>query len=187
METPQLYLLPCACGQKLRVRTRQAGEEVTCQCGAVVHVPTMRGLRQLEMAKDTEAVVAPPRSMLQGPIFAIGMLLLFAGCMILAASLIWPPVVLQYNVHEAGLTEAEIIRSNTPVEELGAYDLYEEFTTLRDKRAREQTNFAQAIFEAALYSQNSRLLTGGVIAGIGALLTIVGLALPTMTAKRLTT
>lgn len=156
---------------------------MTCQCGAVVRVPTMRGLRQLEMAKDTETVVAPPRSRLQGPIFAIGMLLLFAGCMILAAALIWPPAVLQYNVHEAGLTQAEIDRGNIPVAELGAYDLYEEFKTLRDKGRSEQTNFAQAIFEAALYSQKSRLLTGGVIAGIGALLTIVGLALPSMAAK----
>jgi hypothetical protein len=183
MDAPQLYLLPCSCGEKLRVRTRQAGEEVVCQCGAVVRVPTMRGLKQLETVKDTEFVTAPPRSSLQGPIFAIGLLALFAGCVLFAATVIWPPRELQINVHEVALTEAEIARSKIPVEELGAYDLYEEYLTLRSKTRSEHGTYAQSLVEAALYSQKSRLLTGGLIAGIGAVLTIVGLAMTTLTGK----
>ncbi len=45
------YLLPCACGQKLPVSTRQAGQAVRCACGAPLEVPTLRGLRQLEQAE----------------------------------------------------------------------------------------------------------------------------------------
>lgn len=178
MDTPQLYLLPCSCGQKLRVRSRQAGEEVTCACGAVVHVPTIRGLKQLETVKDLDQAGPPPRSMLQGPLFATGMLALFAGLVILGASLIWPPAVLGANVHEAGMTEAEIARGKVPVDELGIDDLYEEYITLRNKARAPESSFAQAIVDAALHSQKARLLTGGAVAGIGAVLTIVGLLLP---------
>lgn len=44
------YLLPCACGQKLPVSVRQAGQAVTCSCGARLDVPPLRGLRELEQA-----------------------------------------------------------------------------------------------------------------------------------------
>jgi hypothetical protein len=51
------YLLPCSCGQKLTVSARQAGQSVTCSCGARLEVPTLRGLGGLEQAA-TPAVAA---------------------------------------------------------------------------------------------------------------------------------
>src|SRR4051812_34483923 len=50
------YLLPCACGQQISVSAAQAGESLRCSCGAIVEVPTMRGLRDLERLEPKEPV-----------------------------------------------------------------------------------------------------------------------------------
>ena len=41
------YLLPCACGQSINVSAAKAGQQVRCECGALVDVPTLRGLAEL--------------------------------------------------------------------------------------------------------------------------------------------
>jgi hypothetical protein len=46
----ELYLLPCECGQKVRVGRAQAGQSVACTCGKSLSVPTLRGLGVLEAA-----------------------------------------------------------------------------------------------------------------------------------------
>lgn len=176
MSTTQLYLLPCSCGEKIRVRTRHAGETVTCRCGTKLQVPTIRGLRQLETVDDVEEASAPPRSLLEGPLFAIGLLALFAGSVFLAITLLWPPPALQMDVSQVGMTQEDIDRSQIPVEELGVSDLHDEFLFLRDRARTPQTNYAMSILDAASMSHKSRLITGGIIAGVGALLIVVGLA-----------
>lgn len=52
------YLLPCTCGEKLRIDASQAGLDVPCRCGKVVKAPTLRGLSQLERVED--ATTATP-------------------------------------------------------------------------------------------------------------------------------
>jgi hypothetical protein len=74
------YLLPCSCGQKVRVANAQAGGQVTCVCGKSLAVPTLRGLRELEFAP---AVKDPGRragwSRQQGAAFAVGLLIAAVG------------------------------------------------------------------------------------------------------------
>ena len=48
------FLLPCSCGQKVRVGNAQAGAGVRCVCGKSLTVPTLRGLRELESAPPDE-------------------------------------------------------------------------------------------------------------------------------------
>lgn len=50
------YLLPCPCGQKISVSTRNAGEQVRCACGAEQQAPRLSELRRLP---QEEAAVAP--------------------------------------------------------------------------------------------------------------------------------
>lgn len=51
----QTYLLPCPCGQKNPVFRSQAGENLVCKsCGAVLPVPTLRGLQALETIEQEE-------------------------------------------------------------------------------------------------------------------------------------
>jgi hypothetical protein len=49
-----VYLLPCSCGRKIPVETQQAGDQVRCECGLTVDIPTLMGMKQLE---QVEAVV----------------------------------------------------------------------------------------------------------------------------------
>jgi hypothetical protein len=44
------YLLPCLCGQQVAIEPRQAGETITCRCGASLLAPTMREICALEPA-----------------------------------------------------------------------------------------------------------------------------------------
>jgi len=47
---PAQYLLPCPCGQSIRVTTSQAGATVRCGCGDEVPVPTRSQIQALEPA-----------------------------------------------------------------------------------------------------------------------------------------
>jgi hypothetical protein len=50
----EAFLLPCACGQKVRVGKAQAGQAIRCACGKSLSVPTLRGMRELESAPPDE-------------------------------------------------------------------------------------------------------------------------------------
>ncbi len=70
------YLLPCSCGQTTPIEISQAGETITCQCGAELTIPALREIRKLKPAQDT----APPRrapaanwTLAQRLMFAIGL------------------------------------------------------------------------------------------------------------------
>ncbi len=46
------YLLPCECGQKHRLTASQAGQSLPCSCGASLHAPAFRDLKNLEVAPE---------------------------------------------------------------------------------------------------------------------------------------
>jgi hypothetical protein len=76
------YLLPCRCGNQLAVELRQAGETLTCSCGAMVQAPTMLEIAKLE--------VAPPESVPPHPRSVWGLMhrLRLAGGVLIAVALI---------------------------------------------------------------------------------------------------
>jgi len=77
------YLLDCACGRQHIVETGQAGESLTCDCGAKVAVPTLRQLRQLpEVRGEQPAAAGPAWGFRQGAITVS--LLLAAVCLAVA-------------------------------------------------------------------------------------------------------
>lgn len=47
-----MYLLPCACGKSIPVEVSQAGDRVTCECGAQVEVPPLRQIHQLPVQPE---------------------------------------------------------------------------------------------------------------------------------------
>src|SRR2546429_7064272 len=74
-----VYLLPCTCGQKVRVDAGQAGAKVPCACGQQLTVPTFRALRELEQEVPVAAV--PVRGAatndwdaVRGLLFSVGLL-----------------------------------------------------------------------------------------------------------------
>lgn len=55
------YLLPCSCGQETPVEASQAGQLVTCACGAQQEVPTLLRLSALKRAPESEATAPKPQ------------------------------------------------------------------------------------------------------------------------------
>lgn len=81
----QQYLLPCSCGQKLTVSPSQAGGQVACSCGKVLSVPTLRGLRDLEVASlATPTQTKASWSPIHGIFFAGGLVVAAIGLVFLA-------------------------------------------------------------------------------------------------------
>lgn len=48
------YFLPCECGKGIAVDVRQAGQQIACECGQLLEVPTLRGIRALEPVGEIE-------------------------------------------------------------------------------------------------------------------------------------
>lgn len=80
MSVKYKYVLPCDCGQEILVEATQSGQEVTCQCGKRLEVPTMRTLRTLKIVKRPEA--GPSASSTWGArqaVLMLGVLIALAG------------------------------------------------------------------------------------------------------------
>ena len=63
----EAFLLPCACGQKVRVGKAQAGQAVRCACGKSLSVPTLRGMRELETAPQDGNLAKPRKAAAWSP------------------------------------------------------------------------------------------------------------------------
>jgi hypothetical protein len=50
------YLLPCSCGRETPVETTQAGEQIVCECGASLEVPTLARLTKLKRHENEPVV-----------------------------------------------------------------------------------------------------------------------------------
>ncbi len=48
------YLLHCDCGNDVPVLPRHAGEKISCTCGNILDIPTLRVVRQLPPAPDEQ-------------------------------------------------------------------------------------------------------------------------------------
>jgi hypothetical protein len=77
------YLLPCECGQAIAVDVSQAGQQITCECGKRLEVPTLRGVRELEPAPESAASSRPAEwDASRGMIFAGSLVLFLVGAAI---------------------------------------------------------------------------------------------------------
>jgi len=115
------YLLPCACGQKLRVAPAQAGGQVSCGCGQSLTVPTLRGLKALEPAPDKPlSPTAPGWSAIHGLVFSLSLVVAAAG-LVTAAYYLWLySAVQQHTVDytEQWIAESAPVDTLTPVQAL---------------------------------------------------------------------
>jgi hypothetical protein len=77
------YLLPCPCSRKIPVQARQAGERITCACGATLEVPTLLGIKKLECAAVSAESIAPKATWTAGHrIIFLGALVIFASVVV---------------------------------------------------------------------------------------------------------
>src|SRR5436309_2466055 len=121
------YLLPCSCGQKTRITGAQAGAQVTCICGKNLSVPTLRGIRQLEIApSEKTARPAATWSRVHGGLFASGLAIASVGLVFLALfglryiQLGWHPITHDFTA-EVVKAEQKRIDKLTPTEALAEW------------------------------------------------------------------
>lgn len=70
------YLLPCSCGEPIKVTPSQAGGLVTCSCGVQAEVPRLRDLRELPLASEA---AEPTQSWgLRSAIISVGLIMALA-------------------------------------------------------------------------------------------------------------
>lgn len=75
------HLLICECGLENSVSRKQAGQQITCSCGKVLNVPTLRGFSELPLASHPQPVRAGSSAEVaksawagwKGPVFALVM------------------------------------------------------------------------------------------------------------------
>jgi hypothetical protein len=76
---------PCSCGQKVRIASSQAGEQIACACGKTLSVPTLRAMKELAPAPPIVAdKQALTWSRLHGASFAAGLALATIGVALIA-------------------------------------------------------------------------------------------------------
>jgi hypothetical protein len=116
------YLLPCHCGHHVEVDAGQAGLTVACACGAMLEVPTMRGLSTLAVAESKDAAEDRERSA-WGP----GQGLLFLGTIATICGVIALGLVLRTRPQWHVQTEQIAIQ----VDQLTTAQLWERWQALR--------------------------------------------------------
>jgi hypothetical protein len=79
------YLVLCACGRPHTVDAPQAGESLSCDCGATVAVPTLRKLREMPTVGDESAAESAPIWGLRQAATTVS-LLAAAACLVVAAA-----------------------------------------------------------------------------------------------------
>ena len=168
------YLLPCSCGQKVRVDAAQAGGLASCGCGKSLPVPTLRALRQLETAEPDSAARKQREgrswSKLQGAMFSLG---LIVACISLG--------VLFYNLyHFVGASEWTV--DQTPqvnefeaqqIDQFSLTESVEAYTLMRDGGLnREAPPIWVVAREVVEQKRTIMLWSGGIaLAGFAAAIT----------------
>ena len=90
------YLVECSCGNKLPVELGQAGGQITCSCGKLVEVPTLRKLRHLPQV-EAEVVRQTSTWSARKGVATAGLLLAGALAIVNAWSWFTQPKVPEFN------------------------------------------------------------------------------------------
>jgi hypothetical protein len=175
----QLHLLPCSCGQSTPVAVAQAGGEVVCSCGKRLHVPTMRGIRDLPVAPPQKAAKqAPGWSRIHGAIFATGLIAAVIGLSIIAfCSLQFARIRFSYwgdlsKDRTADVTKAMAadIDRLTPVEALQMWTDEVLKDGLGEPQAPPWIRFKEKLAEYLWWMK-----TGGIVVAAGLILSVITL------------
>lgn len=172
------YLLECPCGAKHPVSTHQAGSELTCQCGQKLAVPRLRELQKLPQEEAPAASSTSTR-------WSGGHSLALAGVILMVGSLIgayWAHrklPSLEHYQEVMGQRSVEVIDEwldTAPPAEL--FHVWQQVVI-----PTSQTGFTDELRsderQVESWEAQGRILRNGglVLAGLGLLLAIAGMAL----------
>jgi hypothetical protein len=178
----QQYLLPCSCGQNTPVSPAQAGGQVTCVCGKSLPVPTLRGLRELEIAPAAAPEKKAGWSRVHGAVFASGLTIAAIGVVLLALS------VLQYGqIVGFGMTKdrtEDVLRSQqADIEGMSPTQVLAEWRKDIEDGLGEPEEPPWSKFKRLAASNVSWIKVGAVAVIGGILISLITLLVPATSAK----
>lgn len=164
------YLLPCSCGRKTPVETRQAGGSIVCECGATLDIP-----RLLEM-KRLEKVPLQTKNVQKAVVWGAGHKLLLSGVVVLVVvALLWNHVVKTSVRDISDDITPEQIRAEC--QKMSPLETWAAWTFLRDNGINPPKNRFERYMEG-LYAQGQMMKIGlGCIALGGVTLIAAGIVL----------
>jgi hypothetical protein len=167
------YLMPCQCGHKNRVTAAQAGGQVVCVCGKNVAVPTLRGLRSLDVAPPEAATSTKAGwSRGHGAAFATGLLLAGIGIAVCAIYLVQYARIAGWSVDRTD----DIVRAEaSQIDKLTPVQMLREWTAIVEEGLGEK---GKPIWVAAKEQLGTYKLRMQI--GLGAIVIGTGLALAAM-------
>lgn len=176
------YLLPCdQCGTEHEVDPSQAGENLQCQCGRTLEVPSLRGLRELRPVTVQPAKPAasrtsrelPPRLILVG-----GMLLMAIGLIVAAYG-----GLIRSQIRIPEPPPIEDIQADATIDGLSPADTHRLWTEFRDQGLGPYQVSFPYIAELTQRYYTNLLLGGLIVTGIGILLVVGALCMPSNLAR----
>jgi hypothetical protein len=174
----QQFLLPCSCGQKTRITTAQAGAQVKCVCGQSLSVPTLRGIRKLEVAPfEAASKRSATWSPIHGALFASGLAIASIGVVVLAFFGL-RYVQLGASGYTRDITDAVVKAERERIDRLAPTEALAEWKeNVNDGLGqREEPPWVRANKIMAGYKSFIRASVAALVAG--ALLSVVALLLP---------
>jgi hypothetical protein len=172
------YLLPCTCGEKVRVEPAQAGGQIACQCGKLLTVPTLRGLRALAEAPPDQSTVVRGNvrkwSKLQGAMFSIGLLVAVVSLGIVAYTFVeyW-----QATPYTRDMTPEINEFEGQAIEQLSAIEAYDLFVQMRDEGLGEAGTPPWVQVQKLVAEQRALMIGSGIAAAIGILSVVAALVM----------
>ena len=162
------YLLPCKCGQKVRVETAQAGGQVLCSCGQSLAVPTLRGLRALEEAPPDQTTLKRSAgrrwSPLQGGLFSAGLLVMVIALAVLAYNF-WQYVQATPYTRDPSSQITEI--EGRVIDEIPPADALDEFFRMREEGLGQPTVMPWVQWQNFVAERRTLMIGAGIAAAIG--------------------
>jgi hypothetical protein len=162
------YLIPCSCGRKTPVETQQAGETVSCGCGAKLEIPRLLELKKLEKVVVSASQTKP------SSVWGIGHSLSLSGIVVLVVVMaLWILVLKKApgNPYE-GMTPDQIrthFQKMTPVETWQWWLYFKQFGVNPHKDYFERT------LEGLFAQRQMLLIYLGIAATVGVALIIAGI------------
>lgn len=165
------YLFPCSeCGTNHKIDIAQAGQRITCACGAALEVPTMRGIRQLEVAEPTggETADKPAWSPRLGAAFVGGVALMVLGLIVVGMGVIgWSRLVVPDPVAYDPRHTDEMLESLSP---MATFELWED---VKKAGLGPYQKPAYLMANEAKTKLTWILVSGGIVTAVG-LIVVVG-------------
>ena len=167
------YLFPCDCGRKLTVDTFQAGEKITCECGKEIELPSLREMRMLEPAEAEKPKQASrPSWGMPDKLLMTGIILI--GCGAIGAGLLWhfwPITPPEWEV------DLEVIQEYT--QKMSLQESMKMWDERLGKEKWEREDHPYVIYYRVESEAFTRwLIVAAVVAGIGVVLMILSMVVP---------